>query len=311
MKILVTGGAGFIGSHIADRLIELGHDVVIVDNLSTGSKDNVNPRAAFYQVDITTKEDLEYVFKVEEPEAVIHQAAQIDVQLSLKFPSADAWTNVIGTINTLECCKNNGVKKIIYASSAAVYGTPLYLGIDEKHPVDPLSPYGISKHTPEHFIRAYHYLYGLKYTILRYANVYGTRQGVNGEGGVISIFINKLLSNERPVIYGDGEQTRDFIYVSDVTEANVAALHNGDNEIFNISTNEKISVNSLLTLMNQVSQTAMLPIYKDERSGDIKDSYLDNRKALEQLNWSARFGLREGLTETIYYYRNAKTYETV
>lgn len=302
MKVLVTGGAGFIGSHIVDRLIEQSYDVVIIDNLSTGKFENIHAKVKMYQIDITS-EQVKEVFAIEKPNFVIHQGAQIDVQKSLKDPMFDAQVNILGTINILENCKTYGVEKIVYASSAAVYGTPDYLGVDEKHTVDPLSFYGISKHTPEHYIKAYSYLYGLNYTILRYANVYGIRQDPKGEGGVISIFVDKLLNNEAPIIFGDGEQTRDFIYVSDIADANIAALSNGNNTIFNISCNKQTSINKLVEVMNKIANTNLEPIYKEVRSGDIVHSYLDNDKAIESLDWRPKFTLNEGLDRTIKYYR--------
>ncbi|GAB6117189.1 hypothetical protein JCM16816_07860 [Thermoanaerobacter brockii subsp. lactiethylicus] len=201
MKALVTGGAGFIGSNIVDLLIENGYEVVIVDNLSTGKEEFINKKAIFYKKDIID-EDLCKIFEKEKPDYVIHQAAQIDVQKSIDNPVFDAKINVLGTVNLLECCRKSGVKKVIYASSAAVYGNPEYLPIDEVHKINPISYYGISKHTPEHYFVVYRQLYGLKYTILRYANVYGIRQDPKGEGGVISIFLDKMLKGERPIIFG-------------------------------------------------------------------------------------------------------------
>jgi UDP-glucose 4-epimerase len=302
MKVLITGGAGFIGSNIADLLIENGYEVVIVDNLSTGKHEFINKKAVFYNKDITDN-DLYEVFEKEKPDYVIHQAAQIDIQKSIKEPVFDAKVNILGTVNLLECSKSYKVKKIIYASSAAVYGDPEYLAIDEKHKVDPISYYGISKHTPEHYFEVYSQLYGLKYTILRYANVYGIRQDPKGEGGVISIFIDKMLKGERPIIFGDGKQTRDFVYVKDVAKANLLALKRGDNEVVNISTNKPTSINELVDLMNKIMNTSLKPIYAEPRKGDIVHSYLDNKKALDVLGWRPEYSLEDGLRETIEYYR--------
>jgi UDP-glucose 4-epimerase len=268
MKVLITGGAGFIGSNIADLLIENGYEVVIVDNLSTGKHEFINKKAVFYNKDITD-DDLHEVFEKEKPDYVIHQAAQIDIQKSIKEPVFDAKVNILGTVNLLECSKSYKVKKIIYASSAAVYGDPEYLAIDEKHKVDPISYYGISKHTPEHYFEVYRQLYGLKYTILRYANVYGIRQDPKG--------------------------------VKDVAKANLLALEKGDNEIVNISTNKPTSINELIDLMNKIMGTSLKPIYAEPRKGDIVHSYLDNKKALDVLGWKP--SLEEGLRETIEYYR--------
>lgn len=259
-------------------------------------------KQSFNNIDITDK-GLENVFEKEKPDFVIHHAAQIDIQKSIKDPVFDAKINILGTINLLECCRKYDVKKVIYASSAAVYGNPEYLGVDEKHRVYPISYYGISKHTPEHYFEVYHELYGLKYTVLRYANVYGIRQDPKGEGGVISIFIDKMLNGERPVIFGDGEQTRDFIYVKDVAKANLLALKKGDNEIINISTNKAITINELVDIMNEIMGTYLKPIYANSRKGDIVHSYLDNKKALSILEWKPEYRLEQGLKETIEYYR--------
>ena len=308
MKILVTGGAGFIGSHIVDQLLFNGYHVVVIDDLSKGQAEYVNEDAIFYHMSVLDP-DLEAVFIHEKPDVVIHHAAQIDVQRSLSDPIHDLHVNVEGTVRLLELCRHCNVQKFIYASSAAVYGNPQYLGIDEAHPIQPMSSYGISKFTPEQYIRVYAELYGLRYTILRYANVYGTRQDPKGEGGVVSIFVDKLLKGEKPVIYGDGEQTRDFIYGEDVAAANVAALHRGDNEVLNISTGVPTSVNELLRVLNELNETDILPEYHPERPGDIRHSYLKNDKALQMLGWQPKVSLREGLAKTLDYYRN-KLYQT-
>jgi UDP-glucose 4-epimerase len=212
MKVLVTGGAGFIGSNLVDRLIEKKYEVVIIDNLSTGKKEHINKNATFYKADISSNE-IEDIFKKENINIVIHTAAQIDVQKSINDPIYDCKNNIIGTLNILEACKKHKIEKLVYSSSAAVYGQPDYLPVDEEHPINAMSGYGISKHTPEHYINMYSDIYGLNASILRYSNVYGPRQDPKGEGGVISIFVDKMLNNEEPIIYGDGEQTRDFIYV--------------------------------------------------------------------------------------------------
>lgn len=302
MKVLVTGGAGFIGSHVLDLLIENGYEVVIVDNLSTGKEEFINKKAIFYKKDITD-DDLYEIFEKEKPDYVIHQAAQIDVQKSIDNPVFDVKVNVLGTVNLLECCRKSGVKKVVYASSAAVYGNPKYFPIDEGHRINPISYYGISKHTPEHYFEVYSQLYGLKYTILRYANVYRIRQDPKGEGGVISIFIDKMLKGERPIIFGDGNQTRDFVYVKDVAKANLLALERGDNEVVNISTGKPTSINELVEMMNKIMNTSLEPIYTEPRKGDIVHSYLDNKKALDVLGWKPEYSLEEGLKETIEYYK--------
>ncbi|MCY6356046.1 NAD-dependent epimerase/dehydratase family protein [Clostridium sp. ZS2-4] len=302
MNIIVTGGAGFIGSNIVDRLVKLNHKVAIIDNLSTGKEENINNKAKFYKVDIRNNKKVLEVFDEFKPEVCIHHAAQIDIQKSIKNPKFDADVNIIGTINVLEACRINKVKKIIYASSAAVYGNPKYLPIDERHKTNPISYYGISKRTPEYYIKAFSEFYGIKFTILRYANVYGIRQAFKGEGGVIAIFLNKIIKKETPVIYGDGEQTRDFIYVKDIVNANIAALTKGNNETINISTNNKISINELVKHIMSISKRDFNHIYASKREGDILHSYINNEKAKKLLNWEPEYFIEEGLKETYQYY---------
>jgi len=301
MEVLVTGGAGFIGSNIVDGLIEAGHQVIVVDNLSTGKKENLNDQAEFYNLDLRDQK-LKEVFKENEISHVIHHAAQIDVQHSINDPLFDAQNNILGTINLLECCRAYKVKKIIYASSAAVYGEPDYLPVDEEHPIKAMSPYGISKHTPEHYIKMYNELYELKYTIFRYANVYGPRQDPKGEGGVVSIFVDKMLAEERPVIFGDGQQTRDFVHVYDIVKANLLALDNGDNILVNISTQSRDSVNNLVDHLNQILPYEIKAIYQEARKGDILHSSLANGKAKEQLGWTPGYDFKDGLEQTVGYY---------
>lgn len=301
-KVLVTGGAGFIGSHVVDRVIEEGHEVVVIDNLSTGKKENINADARFYIADIRDK-DIGEIFKMEKPDIVIHHAAQIDVQRSIKEPTYDGDINIIGTVNLLENCRKYGVDKFIYASSAAVYGTPAYLPVDEKHEIEPISYYGVSKYAPELYIKVYNQLYGIKYTILRYANVYGIRQEPKGEGGVISIFLDKMLKGEQPTIFGDGSNTRDYIYVEDIAEANLKALYYGDNDIFNIGTGRATDLNKLFDIMKEFTGFKGEAAYGDARPGDIKDSCLCNDKAVEVLKWSWKYSIEEGLEKTITYYK--------
>ncbi|MFD1422497.1 NAD-dependent epimerase/dehydratase family protein [Laceyella tengchongensis] len=302
MKVLVTGGAGFIGSHIVDQLIARGDQVVIVDNLSSGKESQVNPAAVFYNVDITSP-DLHAVMEQERPEVVIHQAAQIHVNTSVDNPSLDANINILGSINLLEGCRKAGVKKVVYASSAAVYGTPAYLPVDERHPIGPLSGYGVSKYTVEHYLSVYHHLYGLNYTVLRYANVYGLRQDPRGEGGVISIFIDKVLGREPLTIFGDGEQTRDYIYVEDIARANLSAIERGDGEVLNVGTGVSTSLNEVVRLFDEIAGVKHEVNYGPDRAGDIKHSYFNNEKVRRVLDWEPRVSLREGLAKTYAYYQ--------
>lgn len=303
MKVLVTGGAGFIGSHIVDQLIADNREVVVVDNLSTGKRDQVHASARFYPCDITSHE-LDLVFAQEKPDAVIHQAAQIDVRHSMQAPLQDAFVNTIGTLRLLECSVQHQVQKFIYASSAAVYGMPHVPFIEETHPILPLSCYGISKYTPEQYIRVFSEQHGLNYTILRYANVYGERQELTGEGGVILSFVQKMLQNTPPPIYGDGCQTRDFIHVEDVASANVAALRWGNKEVLNVATSQAWSINDLVELLNEMMSLCIAPVYLPARAGDIRHSCLNNERTREVLQWEPQVTLHRGLLQTIHYVRS-------
>jgi UDP-glucose 4-epimerase len=310
MKVLVTGGAGFIGSNIVDMLISYRMDTYIVDNLSTGKKENINPKSIFYHADITDKESMAEIFAKVKPDVCIHHAAQIDVQKSLQQTRFDAEVNIVGTINVLDACIVSGVKKIIYASSAAVYGEPNYLPLDEKHAVNPISCYGVSKYVPEHYIGLYSRTYGLHYTILRYSNVYGIRQDGKGEGGVIAIFLDKILKGETPIIYGSGKQTRDFIFVKDVAMANILALTKGDGEIFNISTNTYINLSELVKTIEQVANKKVKPKYMESRQGDILCSYMNNEKARNLLGFIMKYNLISGLTETFEFLKESNSMNT-
>jgi UDP-glucose 4-epimerase len=301
MKVLVTGGAGFIGSHIVDQLLAIGHQVAVIDNMSSGKETNLNPKAAFYRMDMENKK-IQEVFQREKPDVIIHQAAQTVVQTSVQEPVYDAHMNILGTINLLEAARLHGVKKFIYASSAAVYGDPQYVPIDERHSIGPLSGYGISKYTPEQYLRIYQQMYGLEFTILRYANVYGIRQDPRGEGGVISIFIDKALGQTPFTIFGDGEQTRDYIYVEDVARANISALHAGDSEVFNIGTGVHTTLNQLVKKLQEISGQSLETIYENERLGDIKHSYFTVNKAKNGLHWTPVVSLDDGLRKTYQYY---------
>jgi len=303
-KVLVTGGAGFIGSHIAERCLRQGWETVVVDRLSTGSLDNIPIGARFYQSDIRSPE-MEAILAKERPDVIVHQAAQTDVQTSLDKPLEDAELNVMATLQLLNWARKYGTKKIVYASSAAVYGKPEAVPIDESHPKQPLSCYGISKYVPELYLRAYAALYGLTYGILRYANVYGPRQACDGEGGVVAIFVDRMLRGEKLVIYGDGEQTRDFIFVEDVADANIAAIQSVGNLLVNVGTNQPTSVNALVAALEDCCDKKISVERRPAREGDIVHSCLDNRKAIQTLNWTPRIRLEEGLWKT-YEYRLSK-----
>ncbi|WP_088067424.1 GDP-mannose 4,6-dehydratase [Gottfriedia luciferensis] len=305
-KVLITGGAGFIGSNLARAYLAKGYEVIIVDNLSTGKLSNVPENVTLYEEDIRSSNFIDIV-KEEQPDVINHHAAQIDVQLSIKNPAEDASINILGTINVLEAVKMiNETKecRLVYPSSAAVYGEPQYLGVDEVHPIKPISFYGASKFTPEFYIQVYHQLHNIPYTIFRYANVFGIGQDPKGEGGVISILVDKIVNNELFTVFGDGEQTRDFIYVEDIVSANLIASEKPINTVVNISTNTKISLNELINVAEGVINSKIETKYAEERSGDIKHSYLNNKKANEQLGWYPAFTLEQGLLKTIEYYKN-------
>ncbi|MFC1753815.1 NAD-dependent epimerase/dehydratase family protein, partial [Thermoproteota archaeon] len=299
-KVLVTGGAGFIGSHIVDILIENDYDVVIVDNLSTGNKANINPKARLYEVDITNIL-LRDVFKKEKPDFVIHEAAQINVRKSVTEPVFDAITNIVGTIELLECCKDFKVKKIVYAGSGgACYGEPEQLPCDEKHAVNPVSHYGVSKHAAEHYFFLYNYLYKIDYVILRYSNVYGPRQDPKGEAGVISIFLARINEDKKPQIFGDGEQTRDYVFVGDVARANLLALEKETKStIFNIGTGKETSVNELYALIKKATETEIIAEHTDPIPGEVQKISLDCSLVEKDLGWIPKVDIESGINQTV------------
>mgnify|MGYP000209186328 CR=1 FL=1 len=304
MKILVTGGAGFIGSHVVDALIEQGHEVAVVDDLSTGKREHVNPRARFYRLDIRDAQGLEEVFAAERPEIVNHQAARANVRESLEKPVLYAEVNVIGSLNLLELSRKYGVEKFIYASTGgAVYGEPEYLPADEAHPINPLDPYGASKHFVEHYLYLYGVNYGLRYTILRYPNVYGPRQDPYGEAGVVAIFTGQMLRGEQAVINGSGEQERDFVYVGDVVEANLQALDRGDGGIYNLGWGFGTSVNEIFARLKEITGYEKEAVHGPPKKGEVFKICLDATKARRELGWVPRVGLDEGLRMTVEYFR--------
>lgn len=295
MKVLVTGGAGFIGRHVVAELLAKNHDVAILDYRCNQKRINDAQHVNCYSVDITT--DIHDVFEKENPEFVIHLAAQVDVSRSLEDPKLDANSNIIGTINILNQCKQHHVKKIIFASSAAVYGEPIYLGIDESHPLEPVSFYGISKLSAEKYVKSFSELHNLEYTILRYSNVFGQTTNLQTANDVISIFYREMKDNREPIVFDDGTQTRDYIHVKDVASATVAAITQGKNKILNISTNKPTNLNELIDLLNSTLDKTIVPNYYEKRIGEIKHSYLDNSKALKELNWKINYPLELGLRQ--------------
>jgi UDP-glucose 4-epimerase len=304
MRILVTGGAGFIGSHVVDAYIAAGHHVAIVDNLATGRRENLNPHATFYEVDICDAELLAQVFEQEQPEVVNHHAAQIDVRRSVADPLYDAQVNVIGTLTLLEQARAHNVQRFIFISSGgAIYGEPEHLGCDEEHPIAPLSPYGASKYAVEVYLSVYRTTYGLETAILRYANVYGPRQDPHGEAGVVAIFTGKMLAGATPTIHGNGEQTRDFVYVGDCARANLKVLTQGSGRAYNIGTGEETSINELAAVMKEVTGYTGEILHGPEKTGEVFRIYSDATRAQEELGWHAEVDLHEGLARTVAYFR--------
>lgn len=292
-KVLITGGAGFIGSHIVEKLLENNYNVIIIDNLSSGSIENIpnSDTLKLYQLNIE-KDDLELVFQKETPDYVIHLAAQTSVNFSISHPYYDANMNVMASIKLLELCKKYNIKKFITASSAAIYGNPKYLPIDENHPTEPMSQYGLSKLTMEKYIK----LSGIPYIIFRFSNAYGPRQKSSKESGVVAIFNNAMKNNEPINIYGDGEQIRDFIYVEDIANICIKAINlNVENEIINFSTNKGVSLNQLFKVMKSLYNYTLNANYLPERIGDIKNSILSNDKAYNLLKFTNYTKLEKGL----------------
>lgn len=302
-KALVTGGAGFIASHVVDAYLDAGHEVVLVDDLSTGRRENLNSGAKFYQTSIIDAELADIVIK-EKPDIINHHAAQVSVRLSVADPVADATTNIIGTLRVLEAARDCGVKRVIFSSTGgAIYGEQDYFPADEQHPTRPVSPYGIAKLAAEHYIRFFGLDSELKTTVLRYSNVYGPRQDPHGEAGVVAIFAKKMLNGEQPVINGDGSQTRDFVYVGDVAAANLAALSLQENAVINIGTGIETSVNQLFDEMCGVGGFSFEQTHGPAMPGEQLRSVVDNGLAEKLLGWQPRVGLRDGLRKTVDYFR--------
>jgi UDP-glucose 4-epimerase len=298
MKILVTGGAGFIASQIADAYINKGYQVHILDNLSTGFEKNINPKARFIKSDISSPAILD-IFKKEKFDVVNHHAAQIDVRKSVNDPIFDANTNILGTINLLQSCIKTGVKKFMFASTGgAVYGEQEYFPADEKHPTNPVSPYGITKLSIEKYLFFYKNEYGLNHSILRYANVYGPRQNPFGEAGVVAIFTSKLLKDENPIINGDGKQTRDYVFVEDVVKANVVTLNLLSSNIYNIGTGVETSVNQLFEKLNDIAGSKAVEKHGPSPKGEQARSVITSDKLFNEFHWKPSVKIDEGLRKT-------------
>ena len=300
MKILLTGGAGFIGSHVTDELIAKGNDVVIIDNLSTGFEYNINPKAKFVKTDITDFKKIENIFAEESPEIIYHFAAQIDVRKSVSDPLFDAETNIMGTLNLIKLSSDFKIKKFIFSSTGgAIYGDTDVRPTPENHPEWPLSPYGIAKLATDKFLNYYNEIFGLKYVSLRYGNVYGPRQNPHGEAGVVAIFLNKMLKGEQPIINGDGDQTRDYVYVEDVVKANILALENIDKVgIYNVGTSIEISVNDLFKEINKNFDNKYKEVHGPAKLGEQKTSCLNYDKIKKDMNFIPKTDFSEGIKET-------------
>jgi UDP-glucose 4-epimerase len=297
MKVLVTGGAGFIGSHVITKLLNEGHEVIVLDNVSTGSLDNMSGKVRTVIADVCD-DNLEQQFQDKKIDAIIHLAAQVSVPKSINDPITDMQTNIEGTINMLQLAKKLQVESFVFSSTAAVYGNQSVLPIGENALVFPENPYGLSKLSCELYIKQLCKRYGIKYSILRYSNVYGPKQSEMGEGGVIKIFCESLLSNKSPIIYGNGEQTRDFIYVEDVATATVLALQ-ANNKTMNVSSMIETSVNDVFQLAKNACNSHLPPHFAPARIGDIENSCLNNERIKKQLKWTPQFSMKQGMTKTI------------
>lgn len=303
MKVLLTGGAGFIGSHVVDGLLENGYQVVVADNLSSGSPRNLNPRARFYELDICDPK-LEEIFAQERPDYVNHHAAQIDVRHSVAEPIYDARVNILGSLNLLENSIRHEVKHFLYISSGgAVYGEPEYLPCDEEHPIRPLSPYGASKYAVELYLYLYRQNYGLNYSILRYPNVYGPRQDPHGEAGVVAIFSQRMLKGAQVIINGTGEQERDFVYIDDCVRANLAAMDKGDGQVYNLGSGFGTSINGIFAHLSGIAGYSREPAHGPPKRGEVFKIYLDAAKASRELDWGPSVTLEEGLARTVHYFQ--------
>ncbi len=305
MRILVSGGAGFIGSHVVDAYVAAGHEVAVLDNFSTGRAENVNRAAAVHRVDLRDQPLVEKTVSTFRPEVVNHHAAQSEVPKSVADPAYDAQVNIVGGLNLLKACADHRVRKVIFSSTGgALYGEPDVVPADENHPVRPLSPYGTSKFAFEQYLGTFRRTFGVDYTVLRYANIYGSRQDFHAEEGrVIAIFASRMLEGKPVVIDGTGEQSRDMLHVGDVATANLAALEKGSAGTFHVSTAIPVTVNDLFRKLALLTDYRLEPGYGPSRKGDVYRIALDNERARHQLDWEPRVSLEEGLSLTVDYFR--------
>jgi UDP-glucose 4-epimerase len=310
--ILVTGGAGFIGSHIVDRFVAAGHRVVVVDSLITGKRENIHPDACFCQADIRDLDALRRIFAEHQPQVVCHHAALADVRASLADPVGYAQVNVIGTLNLLEAsCSAGSVRRFVFASTGgAIYGEPAELPTSEDCPARPLDPYGASKLSCEHYIDAYRHNHGLDYAILRYSNIYGPRQDPSGEAGVVAIFLGGMLAGRQVTINGDGCQLRDFLYVDDVASANLIAAERGGSGIFNLGTGLATDINTIFRELARLTGYDLPERHGPPKAGEVRSIYLDCARAREQLSWQPQVSLSEGLARTVAFFEHRDTIAT-
>ncbi len=305
MNVLVTGGAGFIGSHLVDALLKEGHSVAVIDDLSAGAAENLDPRARLYQVSVTDSRAVEEVFAKEHPALVNHHAAQTDVRRSMADPLFDARVNVLGSVNLLQLSVKYDVSRFVLASSSAVYTEPTYLPMDESHPIGPQSGYGASKYSAESYVRFYADAHGLRYKIFRYGNVYGPRQNPKGEAGVVAIFAGQLLGEEQPTIFGDGTKTRDYVSVHDIVNANLMAMgEQGDNETFNLSRGREVSDLEIFEAVRAATGIWIEPLFTSKRPGEADSVCLDSSRAKRILGWVPTVPLDEGTAESVAYLRS-------
>lgn len=307
MKVLVTGGAGFIASHVAEGYLAAGHEVVIVDDLSTGKRENLPAKAKFFRCDITESTTLEEIFAAERPQIVNHHAAQMDVRRSVREPLFDARVNILGGLGLLELAVKYKVRKFFYASTGgASYGEVGTVPVDESHPANPICHYGVSKLTLERYLFLYRHLYRLDYTVMRYPNVYGPRQNPFGEAGVVAIFAQQMLRGERPTIFGDGSKTRDYVFIDDIARANLAFLETGSGEIVNLGTGVAVSDRRIFELVRAATAYTGEPGYAAVRPGEVAHIALDAGRARKLTGWSPQVSLEEGIAHTVRYIRQSQ-----
>jgi UDP-glucose 4-epimerase len=305
VRILVTGGAGFIGSHVVDAYVAAGHEVAVIDDFSTGSEANLNPAAQVHRLDLRERDGVERVVALFRPEVVNHHAAQAEVPKSVADPGLDAQINIVGGLNLLKASVDHGVKKVIFISTGgALYGEPDVVPADEDHPIRPLSPYGTSKFAFEQYVGMFKRTFGLEYTVLRYANIYGARQDFKSEEGrVVAIFASRMLARKPITIDGDGEQSRDMLHVGDAASANLAALERGAGGTYHVSTGVAVTINELYRKIALLTDYDLPPNHGPRRQGDVYRIALDNLRAQRELGWEPRIPLEEGLARTVDYFR--------